>query len=89
MPRLFLTPFVIAGLLFLPSCSSEEYIDSSDCNNIRGEFIELSKKFNTEIDIDRKKIAALTYIYYGLGNEECFSPETIATLKAYLATLQK
>ena len=24
MPRLFLTPFVIAGLLFLPSCSSAE-----------------------------------------------------------------
>jgi len=23
MPRLFLTPFVIAGLLFLPSCSSD------------------------------------------------------------------
>lgn len=24
MPRLFLTPFVIAGLLFLPSCSNTE-----------------------------------------------------------------
>lgn len=24
MPKLFLTPFVIAGLLFLPSCSSAE-----------------------------------------------------------------
>ncbi len=24
MPRVFLTPFVIAGLLFLPSCSSAE-----------------------------------------------------------------
>jgi len=24
MPRIFITPFVIAGLLFLPSCSSAE-----------------------------------------------------------------
>jgi len=31
MPRAFLTPFVIAGLLFLPSCSSAEAEKAKAC----------------------------------------------------------
>jgi hypothetical protein len=92
MPKVFLTPLLIAGLLLLPSCSSGENVENvenSACDDIRERFKELAAEAKTVVDYDKKKLANLTGIYYGLGNEECFDAETIAILKAALVTWQK
>jgi hypothetical protein len=89
MNRALLTPFVIAGLLLLPSCSSGENVENSACDDIRTRFAELAAEAKTIVDYDKKKLANLTGIYYGLENEECFNTETIAILKAALVTWQK
>ena len=39
MPRVFLTPFVIAGLLFLPSCSN------ADCKNFETTLKKLESEY--------------------------------------------
>ena len=92
MPRVFLTPLVIAGLLFLPSCSSGENVENvenSACDDVRARFAELAAEGKSIVDYNKKKLANLTGIYYGLENEECFDTETIDILKAALATWQK
>jgi len=86
MPKLFLTPFVIAGLLFLPSCSK------SNCSNfdsnlqiftdqyLKGNeeaaaFIEKSFLYNnadTWIPILKKGLDASNY---ALDNPVCLSSE--------------
>jgi hypothetical protein len=44
MSRLFLTPFVIAGLLFLPSCSSSECKDFElTLSKLDAEYVAASK----------------------------------------------
>ena len=87
MPRVFLTPFVIAGLLLLPSCSSGE-MESNACDGVSLTFSELAAEAKAAIGYDEQRFASLKAIYYGLENEECFSSEIIASLKAKLVTWQ-
>ena len=87
MRRVFLTPFVIAGLLLLPGCSSGE-MESDACDEVSLKFVELSEISKKAIDYDEKRYASLNAIYYALENEECFSSEIIASLRAKLVTWQ-
>ena len=54
MPRLFLTPFVIAGLLFLPSCSSAEAKACVSAEKAYAEFEAETKKAYKQREISIK-----------------------------------
>jgi hypothetical protein len=76
MPKVFLTPLLIAGLLFLPSCTSKENLTT---NSVR--------KF-TEDEI--KKIAAPELDGYKFEKYVCSGPQTISKSYENLAiTLSK
>ena len=94
MLRAYLTPFVIAGLLFLPSCSSstlpsDEPQAKTECEVIQEISIEKANKMkealNSSIVIQQQ--AALTYLYYVVEESKCFSSEAVASAKANIALL--
>jgi hypothetical protein len=87
MPKVFLTPFLIAALLLLPSCSSGE-MESNACDEVSLKFVELSEISQKAANYDEKRYASLNAIYYALENKECFSSEIIASLRAKLVTWQ-
>jgi len=92
MPKLFLTPFVIAGLLLLTSCSSSPEPDLGKINQEKLTCEEVKKTINElEIEIattsDRSKfyrLRLLTQQYLLLENEECFNQIDIAQAKAFI-----
>ena len=76
MPKVFLTPILIAGLLFLPSCTTEENLTTDSV-----------RKF-TENEI--KKIAASELEGYEFEKFVCSGPQTITKNYENLAiTLSK
>lgn len=90
MPRLFLTPFVIAGLLFLPSCSSDKEpkpiktpLAKSKCDEAK----ESNKSFSKLLAEVGKgnpnyRLYFLTQQYHKLETKECFTAEEIAAARA-------
>lgn len=90
MPRLFLTPFVIAGLLFLPSCSSDKEPKAnqteqakSECDEVRETYYNFSKVLQqTPKNTDGYRATFLIQQYYLLEKKECFTAVQIASAKA-------
>ena len=88
MPRVFLTPFVIAGLLLLPSCSSAQ--EPADKPQVKSECDEVKEKYEDFNELANKypsysseyKVLYLAKHYYLLENNSCFSSVEIATTKA-------
>ena len=98
MPRLFLTPFVIAGLLFLPSCSSAEAKACEAAEQARAEY---EKETNVLWDKKQAKDNASLFIE-GLALEEqvrktylksqriiannpsCFTPKQVVEAQTYI-----
>lgn len=92
MPRLFLTPFVIAGLLFLPSCSSAEAkackaaIDTKfsleqeierDTKAIEGE-LKQQDKVLYEYVLSQLPINQKRLLLVIVNNPACFTPYDVA-----------
>ena len=90
MPKLFLTPFVIAGLLFLPSCSSDTppsgnqtAQDKSECDDVKKTFNEFSDALSkSPQNADGYRVIYLTQQYYLLEKQECFTAVQIASARA-------
>ena len=90
MPRLFLTPFVIAGLLFLPSCSSAKEpkpVETPKAKSKCDEARESDKSFDkllAEIGKSNRnyRVYFLTQQYHKLETKECFTAVEIATARA-------
>jgi hypothetical protein len=91
MPRLFLTPFVIAGLLLLPSCSSAE---AKACKAAKEAYISNKeigdKNINRKTDSSDlgkyKRIGRKAYFVANkiiVNNQKCFTPEQV--VKAQIA----
>ena len=97
MPRLFLTPFVIAGLLLLPSCSSPVSSEQNSKTSQETDCLEVKKTYEDFSNILKKTARAtdsyrITYLiqqYYVLENTECFSSLEIATAKGGIAFSQR
>ena len=68
MPRLFLTPFLMAGLLFLPSCSNSQEV--KPMKSEREEFLEC------EVAKDDKR-------FYDEAIEEYLKKQTIIAFDNY------
>ena len=54
MPRAFLTPFVLVGLLFLPSCSNAEAEACDDAKSISEVYFEKASEFRFEYNVNIK-----------------------------------
>jgi len=101
MPRLFLTPFVIAGLLFLPSCSNAEAKACEAAEQARIEY-ELQSEVNftayqKEIDDNKRYESALFIRGVELlsnskrvivNNPKCFTPQQVVEAQSYLLTVK-
>jgi hypothetical protein len=74
MPRTFLTPFVLVGLLFLPSCSNAEAEACDDAKSISEVYFEKASEFRFEYDVSRKTKNSLNQSlaghYYLQANEQ-------------------
>jgi len=95
MPKLFLTPFVIAGLLFLPSCSSAEAKACKDAEQARAEFIEAANNYYTQYEkgIDGNLYSQAEEQYINaqrvvINNPSCFTPTEVAEAQTNLSKLK-
>jgi hypothetical protein len=87
MPKIFLTPFLIAGLLLLPSCSSSP--EPADKPQVKSECDEVKKIYEDFSGVLQKEQSTVTYrklyltrAYYLLENPQCFTSAQIAAAKA-------
>jgi hypothetical protein len=101
MPKLFLTPFVIAGLLFLPSCSNAEAKACEAAEQARIEY-ELQSEVNftayqKEIDDNKRYVSPLFIKGVELlsnskrvivNNPKCFTPQQVVEAQSYLLTVK-
>ncbi len=83
MPKLVLTPLLVMGLLFLPSCSS------SECKDFETTLKKLDAEFVADYNIAKTRVnnrdtwvpvinKGLDLANYALINEACNSPEATA-----------
>jgi len=90
MPKLFLTPFVIAGLLFLPSCSGDKEPKANQTEQAKSECDEVKETYTSFSKVLKQSPKGaegyrLTYLiqqYYLLEKQECFTALEIASAKA-------
>ena len=89
MPKVLLTPFLIAALLLLPSCSSaqepkpvETPQAKSKCDEVKKIYEDFSNILTKEQPTDTYRKLYLTRAYYLLENPECFTSIQIAAAKA-------
>ena len=90
MPRLFITPFVIAGLLFLPSCSSDKEPKANPTEQAKSECDEVKETYSgfsnvlkqTPKDAEGYRATFLIQQYFLLEKQECFTALEIAGAKA-------
>jgi hypothetical protein len=90
MPKLFLTPFVIAGLLFLPSCSnsqepkpSETPQAKSECSEVKETYDNFGKGISSQDNnLKARQLTSLVQNYYLLENTKCFTSVEIAFARA-------
>jgi hypothetical protein len=97
MPRLFLAPLVITGLLLLPGCSNsskpaDEPQAKTECEIAIEKGTELMDKATVVMNTEGRDAAKGSYIYwafYTLERSECFSPEIVAGAKTIISLYQK
>lgn len=92
MPRVFLTPFVLVGLLFLTSCSSSQEPKPDKLEQAKSKCDE-AKETNKSYSEVLSKITQgdrgyrLTFLmqqYHMLETKECFTAAQIASAKALI-----
>ena len=86
MRKALLIPFIIAGLLFLPSCSSKDSNDKESgsikfCGFTVMEASDLWSKVDRNLDTPDNRARYLTYLYYIGENSDCFSSLVLAQAK--------
>ena len=104
MRRAYLTPLVIAGLLFLPSCSNAE---AKACEaareahlNMRAKAEEIAKSakilgnsdFTTLQSISKSKLALKTFVdsyQIIVNNQKCFTAEQVVSAQNVMLDAQK
>jgi len=102
MPKLFLTPFVIAGLLFLPSCSSAEAKACKAAEQARAEYeIETKELYDKKqaksnaslffeaLELDKQ--ARETYLKSQkviVNNPSCFTPKQVVEAQTYISKIK-
>lgn len=90
MPRVFLAPFVIAGLLLLSSCSSaQEPADKpqvkSGCEKVKKIYDDFAVLLgDTENGTEKYRLTYITRAYYLLENPKCFTSVQIAAARAQI-----
>jgi hypothetical protein len=83
MAKIFLAPFVIAGLLFLPSCSY------SECKDVETTLRKLESEYLADYNIAKTRVESrdtwvpvinkgLDLTNYALNNEACIGSEATA-----------
>ena len=83
MPRIILVPLAIAGLLFLPSCSS------SECEDVAATLKKLEAEYLSDYNIAETRADSrdtwvpvinkgLNLTNYALNNETCVGSEALA-----------
>ncbi len=88
MPKLFLTPLLIAGLLLLSGCSSpteqaDEAQVKSECDEVKETYDSFTKVMSSQSNSSREfRLAGLIKSYYVLENKKCFTSLEIATARA-------
>ena len=101
MPRLFLTPLVIAGLLFLPSCSNAENDKLAECEKLKQgiaiQRTELNMLMQSALGLDISQLNVLQVIVTKtnalrksmfpviVSNEPCFTAPEVAEAKEWLS----
>ena len=102
MPRVFLTPFVIAGLLFLPSCSNAEAKACEAAEQARAEYeIETKElwdkkqaKSNASLFFEALALdeqAKETYLKSQrviANNPSCFTPKQVVEAQTYISKIK-
>jgi hypothetical protein len=100
MPKLFLTPLLIAGLLLLPSCSSAEAKACKAAEQARAEYEKETKvlwdkkqaKDNASLFIEGlalDKQVRETYLKSQrviANNPSCFTPKQVVEAQTYILT---
>ena len=96
MPRVFLTPFVLVGLLFLPSCSSDKakaceaaQLSYDTYYSAAGEYNGEAVLLTTPKDKTQELLALGCAQYYRsqkiiLNNPKCFLPAQVVEAQIYL-----
>jgi hypothetical protein len=90
MPKIFLAPFLIAGLLLLASCSSAQEtktVETPQAKSKCDEAKESQKSFDKLLaEIGKSnpnyRVYFLTQQYHKLETKECFTAVEIATARA-------
>lgn len=102
MPRQFLTPFVIAGLLFLPSCSSAEAKACETATKAYSELKAQSQELGKSIKVleqgslifeareKRKKqmFIAKQTLLVKINNPSCFTPQEVSEAQLVFKELE-
>ena len=95
MPKLFLTPFVIAGLLFLPSCSSAEAKACEAAEQARAEFQVASDNFLAQFNkesypnlYEQAREQYINALRVVVNNSNCFTPAVVAEAQTNLSKLE-
>ncbi len=96
MPKVFLTPLLIAGLLLLPSCSSAEAKACEAAQLANKNYYEKAGEFNGEAVLkitpeeESKELLALARGEYSrsqrviVNNPTCFTPKELVEAQIYL-----
>ena len=84
MPRVFLIPFVITGLLFLPSCSSNKPKACEAIVKASDEYFEKGSKYDKQGKTELVRPALRRSAQIVVNNPECFSPSWVAESQIYL-----
>jgi hypothetical protein len=81
MPKLFLTPLLFAGLLFLPSCSTEKDDPTSnpvsECIEAKEKYEKLNQEESQEKSISKAKEKYLNKLRVMVKKPECFSSDEV------------
>jgi hypothetical protein len=89
MNRALLTPFVIAGLLLLPSCSSDKPNACEAAVKSSDEYFAEGKKQNKLENYDLSRPALIRSAKIVVNNPECFKPAWVAESQIYLDDVNK
>lgn len=103
MPKVFLTPVLIAGLLLLPSCSSSEtkaceaakkaYLDLSAQSRALGESIKILEQGSLILQAQQKRkeqlFTAKAAFLVKINNQSCFTPEEVSIAQLLLKEIEK
>ena len=85
MPKVFLTPFLIAGLLLLPSCSSAEAKACEAARESRDTYLsQFENAKSLKLDLYDAVIALKNSKKIVWNNQDCFTPDEVLEAQNWL-----